>query len=64
VTRVDQRVDRPDADVSRLTLAIERATAAEQWQIVELLGRQLDALTRARAGNVVDLETVRRGRRL
>ena len=41
--------------VERLAMAIERASAAGQWAIVELLGRQLEALTRAHAGNVVDI---------
>lgn len=56
-------VDRDD-DVTRLTRAIELAAEAQQWQVVKMLGGQLEALTRAAAGNVVDLEAARRaGRR-
>ncbi|MBS2013536.1 MAG: hypothetical protein JST00_11645 [Deltaproteobacteria bacterium] len=54
-------VDRDD-DVARLTRAIELAAQAQEWQVVTMLGEQLKALTRAAAGNVVDLEAARRGR--
>lgn len=57
--KVDQKVDQAEDDVSRLTGAIARASEAGQWSIVELLGRQLEALTRTRAGNVVDLGNAR-----
>lgn len=52
-----------ESPVDRLARAIDRASAAGEWSIVELLGRQLEALTRASAGNVVDLAEARRGRR-
>lgn len=57
--KVAQTSDAED-DVARLTKAIAAAADAGQWSIVELLGRQLEALTRARAGNVVDLAEARR----
>ncbi|MBX3228607.1 MAG: hypothetical protein KIT84_08145 [Labilithrix sp.] len=43
--------------MSRLTRAIERASAAGEWGVVELLGRQLEVL--ARGPNVVDLADAR-----
>lgn len=49
-----------DDDVARLTRAIDRACAAEKWAVVELLGRQLEALTRSRTPNVVELAARRR----
>lgn len=52
-------VDRAD-NVDRLTRSIALAAEAGQWAVVELLGRQLEAVTRASAGNVVDLSARRR----
>ena len=62
--KVDRKVDRSEDDVSWLTRAIERASAAEQWDVVRLLGGQLEALTRA--PNVVGFSTEanRRSRRV
>jgi hypothetical protein len=54
-------VDRDD--VSRLTHAIDLAARAGEWQVVKMLGAQLEALTRAAAGNVVVLDAARRARR-
>lgn len=50
-------VDRDD-DTARLTREIDLAAKAGEWQVVKMLGGQLEALTRA--GNVVDLEAARR----
>ena len=63
--RPDPATAAPSSDVARLTGAIAKAADAGQWPIVELLGRQLEALTRAAAGNVLDFEAEakRRGRR-
>lgn len=61
VDRAVVHLDRAD-DVARLTRAIELAANAGEWQVVKMLGGQLEALTRAAAGNVVELSTTRRGR--
>lgn len=49
-----------DDNVARLTRAIGLAADAGQWAVVTMLGGQLEALTRAAAGNVVDLSAARR----
>jgi hypothetical protein len=51
---VDRKVDRPaetspDDRIAALVRAIDRATAAEQWPIVERLAAQLDRLTASSA---------------
>ncbi len=48
-----------DSDVGRLTRAVALAAEAGQWAVVELLGRQLEAMSRAAAPNVVDLASRR-----
>lgn len=53
-------VDR-DEDVARLTRAIEHATQAAEWALAARLIGQLERITRAAAGNVVELEAARRG---
>ena len=55
-------VDRDD-DVARLTRAIEHATQAGEWTLATRLIGQLERITRAAAGNVVELEAARRSRR-
>jgi len=47
-------VDRDD-DVARLTRAIELAAQAQEWQVVKILGAQLEAVTAASATNVVSI---------
>lgn len=55
-------VDR-DVDVARLARAIELAAQAQEWQVVKMLGGQLQALTQSAAGNVIELHGSRRRRR-
>jgi hypothetical protein len=45
-----------------LMIALERASAAGQWDIVRQLGEELQARRLARLGNVVSLDSKRSGR--
>ena len=53
-----------EVPLDRLTRALDRATAAEQWDLAKSILRQIERLELARAGNVValDVERARRGR--
>jgi len=51
------RVGGADAD---LETAIRLAAEDKQWDVVRMLGRELEARRLARAGNVVKLDTSRR----
>jgi hypothetical protein len=51
-----------DDDVARLTRAIELAAQAQEWQVVKILGAQLEAVTAASATNVVSINERRRSK--
>jgi hypothetical protein len=60
-TAVDTQSEEP---LERLTTAIVLASQAGQWAVVQTLAKQLEALTVARAGNVIPLRREgRSGRR-